>query len=81
MADCCGTDNLVVQWGLQDNYEIVRKVGRGKYSEVSRLLSPLFPSVSHSRALLECSPSGIFSFLQYFSSLQQFGQIIGGFAK
>ena len=28
-------DNLVVQWGSQDNYEIVRKVGRGKYSEVS----------------------------------------------
>jgi len=27
-------DNLVVQWGVQDNYEIVRKVGRGKYSEV-----------------------------------------------
>ena len=29
------SDNLVVQWGVQDNYEIVRKVGRGKYSEVS----------------------------------------------
>jgi hypothetical protein len=29
------SDNLVVQWGHQDNYEIVRKVGRGKYSEVS----------------------------------------------
>jgi len=27
-------DNLEVQWGLQDHYEIVRKVGRGKYSEV-----------------------------------------------
>ncbi|GAA5858956.1 hypothetical protein JCM8547_007173 [Rhodosporidiobolus lusitaniae] len=27
-------DNLVVSWGLQDNYEVVRKVGRGKYSEV-----------------------------------------------
>jgi hypothetical protein len=27
-------DNLVVGWGVQDNYEIVRKVGRGKYSEV-----------------------------------------------
>ncbi|CAD6579221.1 MAG: Casein kinase II subunit alpha [Tremellales sp. Tagirdzhanova-0007] len=26
-------DNLVVQWGIQDSYEIVRKVGRGKYSE------------------------------------------------
>jgi casein kinase II subunit alpha len=28
------TDNLQVQWGSQDHYEIVRKVGRGKYSEV-----------------------------------------------
>ncbi|KAI8097493.1 kinase-like domain-containing protein [Halteromyces radiatus] len=27
-------DNLQVQWGIQDNYEICRKVGRGKYSEV-----------------------------------------------
>ncbi|KAL5534552.1 hypothetical protein ACEPAG_1015 [Sanghuangporus baumii] len=27
-------DNLQVQWGMQDHYEIVRKVGRGKYSEV-----------------------------------------------
>ncbi|KAI9187967.1 Casein kinase II subunit alpha [Blastocladiella emersonii ATCC 22665] len=27
-------DNLVVEWGLPDKYEIVRKVGRGKYSEV-----------------------------------------------
>lgn len=29
------TDNLSVEWGVQDHYEIVRKVGRGKYSEVS----------------------------------------------
>lgn len=33
-TDAC-TDNLQVQWGSQDHYEIVRKVGRGKYSEVS----------------------------------------------
>lgn len=28
------SDNLAVAWGTQDSYEIVRKVGRGKYSEV-----------------------------------------------
>jgi casein kinase II subunit alpha len=27
-------DNLQVQWGSQDHYEIGRKVGRGKYSDV-----------------------------------------------
>ncbi|RYQ80881.1 hypothetical protein Ahy_Scaffold1g106987 isoform E [Arachis hypogaea] len=27
-------ENLTVQWGEQDDYEVVRKVGRGKYSEV-----------------------------------------------
>jgi len=27
-------ENFNVQWGGQDNYEVVRKVGRGKYSEV-----------------------------------------------
>ncbi|GAA5964760.1 hypothetical protein JCM8115_005724 [Rhodotorula mucilaginosa] len=27
-------DQLMVAWGVQDNYEVVRKVGRGKYSEV-----------------------------------------------
>ncbi|KAG6385003.1 hypothetical protein SASPL_153827 [Salvia splendens] len=27
-------ENLTVQWGDQDDYEVVRKVGRGKYSEV-----------------------------------------------
>ena len=25
-------DGLMVSWGLQDNYEVVRKVGRGKVS-------------------------------------------------
>lgn len=33
-ANTAITDNLQVQWGSQDHYEIVRKVGRGKYSEV-----------------------------------------------
>jgi casein kinase II subunit alpha len=32
-------DNLQVQWGTQDHYEISRKVGRGKYSEVGRTLA------------------------------------------
>nr|XP_018681707.1 PREDICTED: LOW QUALITY PROTEIN: inactive casein kinase II subunit alpha-2-like [Musa acuminata subsp. malaccensis] len=27
-------ESLTVHWGSQDVYEIVRKVGRGKYSEV-----------------------------------------------
>jgi len=27
-------DSLTVNWGSQEDYEIVRKVGRGKYSEV-----------------------------------------------
>ncbi|KAL4181047.1 hypothetical protein AMTRI_Chr12g235340 [Amborella trichopoda] len=27
-------ESLTVQWGDQDDYEVVRKVGRGKYSEV-----------------------------------------------
>nr|DAD21343.1 TPA_asm: hypothetical protein HUJ06_022806 [Nelumbo nucifera] len=27
-------ESLTVQWGEQDHYEVVRKVGRGKYSEV-----------------------------------------------
>ncbi|XP_075475245.1 casein kinase II subunit alpha-2-like [Primulina tabacum] len=27
-------ENLIVQWSDQDDYEVVRKVGRGKYSEV-----------------------------------------------
>ncbi len=28
-------ESLVVNWGDQSDYQVVRKVGRGKYSEVS----------------------------------------------
>lgn len=27
-------ESLVVNWGDQEDYEVVRKIGRGKYSEV-----------------------------------------------
>jgi len=27
-------DNMNIEWGGQDNYEIIKKIGRGKYSEV-----------------------------------------------
>jgi len=27
-------ENMQIEWGNQDNYEVVRKIGRGKYSEV-----------------------------------------------
>jgi len=27
-------ENLEISWGQQDNYEVIKKVGRGKYSEV-----------------------------------------------
>ena len=37
-------DNLQVQWGSQDHYEIVRKVGRGKYSEVCPACTLCHPS-------------------------------------
>ena len=28
---------LTVNWGDQEEYEVIRKIGRGKYSEVSTL--------------------------------------------
>ncbi|GAA5885141.1 hypothetical protein JCM16303_005873 [Sporobolomyces ruberrimus] len=27
-------DSLQIRWGDQDRYEVIRKIGRGKYSEV-----------------------------------------------
>lgn len=42
-SDLSRPDNLQVQWGSQDHYEIVRKVGRGKYSEVRLSLILMSP--------------------------------------
>jgi casein kinase II subunit alpha len=49
-------DNLQVQWGSQDHYEIVRKVGRGKYSEVRVLRQAVF--LLH--PLIIVQPAGIY---------------------
>lgn len=32
-------ESLTVNWGSQEDYEVIRKIGRGKYSEVSRINS------------------------------------------
>lgn len=29
---------LTVNWGDQEDYEVIRKIGRGKYSEVSHII-------------------------------------------
>ena len=31
-------ESHVVEWGNQDDYQLVRKLGRGKYSEVNSLV-------------------------------------------
>lgn len=31
-------ENHVIQWGQQEDYQLVRKLGRGKYSEVNIIL-------------------------------------------
>ncbi len=31
---------LTVNWGSQEDYEVIRKIGRGKYSEVSEKKGP-----------------------------------------
>ena len=48
-SDFVSTENLQVQWGSQDHYEIVRKAGRGKYSEVSTSRSDRRSVPSHRR--------------------------------
>jgi casein kinase II subunit alpha len=32
---------LTVNWGDQEDYEVIRKIGRGKYSEVGLILHRL----------------------------------------
>lgn len=34
-------ENMSIEWGNQDDYEVVRKIGRGKYSEVFDAISVL----------------------------------------
>ena len=38
LAGACVADNVQIAWNDQDPYEILSKLGRGKYSEVRRLL-------------------------------------------
>lgn len=33
-ADYSDYESMTINWGEQDNYEVIRKIGRGKYSEV-----------------------------------------------
>ena len=32
--DYSNYESLEIEWGNQENYEIIKKIGRGKYSEV-----------------------------------------------
>ncbi|KAL0381530.1 UNVERIFIED_CONTAM: Casein kinase II subunit alpha-2 [Sesamum angustifolium] len=61
-------ENLTVQWGEQDDYEVVRKVGRGKYSEVfeginvnnnERCIVKILKPVKKKKALDYCHSQGI----------------------
>ncbi|KEP66104.1 UNVERIFIED_CONTAM: CMGC kinase, CK2 family [Hammondia hammondi] len=50
-------ENFVIRWGVPDGYEVVRKLGRGKYSEVFEGLRVGPPSAT-ALALAGASPSG-----------------------
>ncbi|XP_057493111.1 casein kinase II subunit alpha-1-like isoform X2 [Actinidia eriantha] len=61
-------ESLAVQWGDQDDYEVVRKVGRGKYSEVfeginvnsnDRCIIKILKPVKKKKALDYCHSKGI----------------------
>lgn len=47
-------DQLMVAWGVQDNYEVVRKVGRGKVRAHHPLL---FSSSTRQGADTRCTPT------------------------
>ncbi|MBA0620259.1 hypothetical protein Godav_006013 [Gossypium davidsonii] len=61
-------ESLTVQWGDQDGYEVIRKVGRGKYSEVfegknvnnnERCVIKILKPVKKKKALDYCHSQGI----------------------
>ncbi|KAL5181582.1 Casein kinase II subunit alpha-1 [Glycine soja] len=61
-------ESLTLQWGDQDDYEVVRKVGRGKYSEVfeginvnsnERCIIKILKPVKKKKALDYCHSQGI----------------------
>ncbi|KAH9712291.1 Casein kinase II subunit alpha-4 [Citrus sinensis] len=61
-------ESLTVQWGEQDDYEVVRKVGRGKYSEVfegvhctdnEKCIIKILKPVKKKKALDYCHSQGI----------------------
>ncbi|KAG6536770.1 hypothetical protein ZIOFF_001839 [Zingiber officinale] len=61
-------ESLIVQWGEQDPYEVVRKVGRGKYSEVfegvhvpnnEKCIIKILKPVKKKKALDYCHSQGI----------------------
>nr|XP_029117335.1 casein kinase II subunit alpha-4, chloroplastic isoform X2 [Elaeis guineensis] len=61
-------ESLTVQWGEQDDYEVVRKVGRGKYSEVfegvhctnnDKCIIKILKPVKKKKALDYCHSQGI----------------------
>ncbi|KAG6519357.1 hypothetical protein ZIOFF_022850 [Zingiber officinale] len=61
-------ESLTVQWGNQDDYEVVRKVGRGKYSEVfeginvtnnEKCIIKILKPVKKKKAMDYCHSQGI----------------------